>query len=99
MDVRAGDESVDEDEEAVLALFLHQLQSFLHALQRRRLVGKRTSRRHPGLRTGTKGNKQRHFAEALHRISLWCRRPAADLPRDRFRASLPYASQTVQSRL
>lgn len=68
MDVRVGDESTDENEKALFALLPHQRQIVLHALRRRRLVEKRTSRRLRGSRIGKKRIKQRHFAKALHRI-------------------------------
>lgn len=69
MDARTGDESADEEEVVVMALLLHQRQIIVHAFRRRGLARTRKSRRHPASRTGKKGNKQRHFSEALQRMS------------------------------
>lgn len=64
MEVRRGEGSADEDEEAADSRLIHRRLILMLAWRRRLVVAGRASRRHPGSSPGKKGNKKREFFEA-----------------------------------
>lgn len=68
MDARHQMEMDEEDEELAVALLPHQRMLLLLVLRPRQRAREQRFRRPPGSKIGKRGDRQRYFSSALHRL-------------------------------